>query len=94
MKPSQFGEDAAKEKLEELKVEIGNDPEKFALLAKEWSGCPSSKEGGNLGEFGPGMMVKNFDEVVFSADVGDVQGPISTQFGEHLILVTQRTGED
>ena len=93
-KPSQFDEDAAKAKLTEMKAEIGDDPEKFAAAAKEWSGCQSSKDGGNLGEFGPGMMVKNFDDVCFNEKVGVVHGPISTQFGEHLILITSRTGEE
>lgn len=76
------------------KAEINNDPEKFAAAAKEWSGCPSAAKGGDLGEFGPGMMVKNFDEVCFNEEVGVVQGPVSTQFGEHLILITSRTGEE
>jgi peptidyl-prolyl cis-trans isomerase C len=40
------------------------------------------------------MMVKNFDQVCFNEAVGVVHGPISTQFGEHLILITERTGED
>ena len=62
--------------------------------SKEWSGCPSSKNGGDLGEFNPGMMVKNFDDVCFTEEVGVVHGPISTQFGEHLILITKRSGED
>jgi len=44
----------------------------FADLAKQHSSCPSGQKGGDLGEFGPGMMVKEFDEVVFSADIGDV----------------------
>ena len=93
-KPSQFPEDEAKVKLTEMKAEIDNDLDKFAAAAKEWSGCPSASNGGDLGEFGPGMMVKNFDTVCFSEKVGEVQGPISTQFGEHLILITSRTGED
>lgn len=93
-RPSQFDEDAAKVKLTEMKAEIGDDPEKFAAAAKEWSGCPSAKDGGSLGEFGPGMMVKNFDDVCFSMEVGIVHGPISTQFGEHLILINARTGEE
>ena len=63
----------------------------FAELAKEHSSCPSSREGGALGTFGPGQMVKEFDEVVFSAPVGEVQGPVKTQFGFHLVEVTQRT---
>ncbi len=81
-------------KLLEIKEEVGNDPVKFAAAAMEWSGCPSSKNGGDLGEFGPGMMVKNFDAVCFREAVGVVHGPVSTQFGEHLILITKRTGEN
>mmetsp|Transcript_90 Transcript_90/g.203 ORF Transcript_90/g.203 Transcript_90/m.203 type:complete len:159 (-) Transcript_90:336-812(-) len=93
-RPSQFPEAEAKVKLEEIKAEVGGDPEKFAAAAKEWSGCPSSKNGGDLGEFGPGMMVKAFDEICFNEDVGVVHGPVSTQFGEHLILITKRSGEE
>jgi peptidyl-prolyl cis-trans isomerase C len=62
----------------------------FADLAKKHSKCPSGREGGNLGEFGPGQMVPEFDKVVFSAEVGKVQGPVKTQFGYHLIEVTKR----
>lgn len=62
----------------------------FADLAKKHSSCPSGREGGNLGEFGPGQMVPEFDTVVFSAPVGTVQGPVKTQFGFHLIEVTKR----
>jgi peptidyl-prolyl cis-trans isomerase C len=63
----------------------------FADLAKKHSSCPSGRNGGDLGEFGPGMMVREFDEVVFSADVGTVQGPVKTQFGYHLLEVTRRS---
>lgn len=69
-------------------IESGAD---FEDLAKQHSSCPSGKQGGDLGEFGPGMMVKEFDEVVFSADVNTVQGPVKTQFGYHLLEVTSRT---
>jgi len=69
-------------------IEEGAD---FAELAKEHSQCPSSTQGGELGEFSPGQMVKEFDDVVFSADVGKVQGPVQTQFGYHLINITSRT---
>ncbi len=62
----------------------------FADLAQRHSQCPSGKSGGDLGEFGPGMMVKEFDEVVFSAPVGVIQGPVKTQFGYHLLEVTNR----
>jgi len=77
-------------KCEELKKEIlaGTD---FAEVAKKNSTCPSGKSGGDLGSFGPGQMVKEFDEVVFSAEVNKVQGPVKTQFGYHLLEVTSRT---
>lgn len=73
-----------------LKDEIEAGAE-FEALAKAHSSCPSGQRGGDLGEFGPGMMVKEFDEVVFSADVGTVQGPVKTQFGYHLLEVTSRS---
>ncbi len=79
-----------KETCENLKSQIEGGAD-FAKLAKEHSQCPSGKEGGDLGEFGPGQMVKEFDEVVFSSELGKVQGPIKTQFGYHLVEVTSRT---
>jgi peptidyl-prolyl cis-trans isomerase C len=63
----------------------------FADLAKQHSSCPSGQKGGDLGEFSPGMMVPEFDKVVFSADVNSVEGPVKTQFGYHLLEVTGRT---
>ena len=74
----------------DLKTQIEGGAD-FADVAKEHSQCPSGKEGGDLGEFGPGKMVKEFDQVVFSAEIGTVQGPVQTQFGYHLIEVTSRT---
>lgn len=74
----------------ELKSQIEGGAN-FADLAKEHSKCPSGNAGGELGEFGPGQMVPEFDEVVFSADIGKVQGPVKTQFGYHLLEVTNRT---
>jgi len=80
---------ATEQACEELKtqIEAGGD---FAALAKEHSDCPSGSRGGDLGEFSPGQMVKEFDEVVFSADLGKVHGPVQTQFGYHLIEITNR----
>jgi len=69
-------------------IETGAD---FADLAKKHSKCPSGRRGGDLGEFSPGQMVKEFDTVVFSAEIGKVQGPVKTQFGFHLVEVTKRT---
>ena len=68
-------------------IEEGAD---FGELAKLHSKCPSGAEGGALGTFGPGQMVREFDEVVFSAPIGEVQGPVKTQFGYHLLEVTAR----
>ena len=65
--------------------------EDFAEIANQHSKCPSGKQGGDLGEFSPGQMVKEFDEVVFSGEIGKVLGPVRTQFGYHLIEITSRT---
>ncbi len=77
------------EKCQDLMTRIANG-EDFAALAAEHSSCPSGRSGGALGTFGPGQMVPEFDKVVFSADVGTVQGPVKTQFGYHLLEVTER----
>jgi peptidyl-prolyl cis-trans isomerase C len=74
----------------DLKSQIAEGAD-FAALAREHSECPSGRRGGDLGEFGRGQMVREFDEVVFMAPVGEVQGPVKTQFGYHLIEVTART---
>ncbi len=75
---------------EELKTQI-EDGADFGDIAREHSSCPSGRRGGELGAFGPGQMVKEFDEVVFSANLNEVQGPVKTQFGYHLLEVTSRT---
>ena len=69
------------------KIEAGDE---FASLAKQHSTCPSGQKGGALGEFGPGQMVKEFDDVVFNEEVGKVHGPVKTQFGYHLLEITSR----
>ena len=73
----------------ELKTQIENGAD-FADMAKQHSQCPSGGRGGDLGQFGPGQMVPEFDQVVFSAHLGAVHGPIKTQFGYHLIEITER----
>mmetsp|Transcript_18021 Transcript_18021/g.26666 ORF Transcript_18021/g.26666 Transcript_18021/m.26666 type:complete len:171 (-) Transcript_18021:204-716(-) len=77
-------------KLLELKAEIGDDLEKFQAAAEEFSSCKSSKEGGNLGEFGPGLLWKTIDEIAFQKDIGVIHGPVSSPYGEHLVLVRER----
>jgi len=68
-------------------IEAGAD---FAEMARQHSTCPSGSRGGDLGEFGPGQMVKEFNDVCFNDEVGVVHGPVQTQFGYHLIEVTER----
>ncbi len=62
----------------------------FEDAAKESSTCPSGSKGGDLGEFGKGQMVKEFEEAAFAAEIGTVVGPVKTQFGYHLIKVEKK----
>jgi len=80
----------SKEDCEKLKAEIHGGAD-FAEIANKHSKCPSGKSGGSLGEFSPGQMVKEFDDVVFTAEVNKVHGPVKTSFGYHLIEITSRT---
>ena len=79
----------SEDKCVELKKDIENGSD-FAEIAREHSSCPSGRKGGELGTFGRGQMVPEFDEVVFSAPLNEVQGPVKTQFGYHLLEVTDR----
>ncbi len=79
----------SEEQCNSLKQQI-EDGADFAEIAKEHSSCPSGRKGGDLGEFGPGQMVKEFDEVVFSGELNTVHGPVKTQFGYHLLEITSR----
>ena len=65
-----------------------HDGEDFAKVARRFSSCPSGKNGGDLGWFGRGMMVPEFEKVAFDEEVGKVIGPVKTQFGYHVIRVT------
>ncbi len=80
---------SSEEQCQKLKEEIEGGTD-FGAVAKEHSSCPSGASGGDLGSFGPGQMVPEFDTVVFSADLNTVQGPVKTQFGYHLLEVTSR----
>ena len=64
------------------------DGEDFAAVAKRFSSCPSGKNGGDLGWFGKGQMVPEFEQVAFENEPGKVVGPVKTQFGYHVIKVT------
>jgi len=74
---------------QKLKAELDNGAD-FAKLAKKHSKCPSGKSGGDLGFFGKGQMVKEFDDAAFSLPVGVVSKPVKTEFGYHLIVVTAK----
>jgi peptidyl-prolyl cis-trans isomerase C len=67
------------------KIEGG---ESFAELAKKHSSCPSGQQGGDLGWFSRGQMVKPFEDACFGNPENVVVGPVKTQFGYHLIMVT------
>jgi len=75
----------SEEKAKAILADINEGKISFADAAKENSSCPSSEQGGSLGEFGRGQMVPEFDSAVFSMEVGEVKGPVKTQFGYHLI---------
>lgn len=83
----------AKIKIKELQQQLQADPASFAQLAKQHSACPSKDRGGDLGFFGPGMMVKEFDRVAFSLQPTEISDIVETPFGYHLILVTDRQEE-
>lgn len=77
---------AAKTKAERILLQVKSSPDKFAELAKQHSQDPgSAANGGDLGQFGPGMMVKPFEEAVFNLKTGEISGLVQTDFGFHII---------
>lgn len=80
----------SEEKCNEILASITNGEKSFEDAAKESSTCPSGQRGGDLGEFGRGQMVKEFEEAAFTAEIGQVVGPVKTQFGFHLIKVEKK----
>jgi len=77
-------------KANEIAADIAAGKITFADAAKQYSSCPSSAEGGSLGAFGRGQMVPEFDRAVFAMEVGEISGPVQTQFGYHLIQLNAK----
>lgn len=77
------------EEAKKLYNEIKNGAS-FAKIAEEKSLCPSGQNGGDLGFFGKGMMVKPFEDAAFSMEVGEVSAPVETQFGWHLVKLLDK----
>lgn len=93
-KPKPDSRDAMKSEAESLMKQAGSSAEKFAELAKAKSKDPgSAAQGGDLGFFGRGQMVKAFDEAVFAMKAGEVRGPIETDFGFHVIRLVDVKAE-
>ena len=87
--------DAAKKEIDALYAQLkglSGDAlaKKFADLAKEKSDCPSKAKGGDLGAFGHGQMVPEFDKAAFAQEIGKLYEPVKTSFGWHLVLVTEK----
>lgn len=78
------------EKAKEIRAEIEEGKISFADAAKAHSTCPSKEQGGELGEFGHGQMVKEFEDAAFAMEIGALSEPVQTQFGWHLITVTDK----
>ncbi|WP_246345900.1 peptidylprolyl isomerase [Sedimentibacter hydroxybenzoicus] len=82
----------SEEKATEILEDI-TDGLSFEDAAKEFSSCPSKEAGGALGQFGKGQMVPEFEDAVFAMQAGEISGPVKTQFGYHLIKLTERIPE-
>lgn len=78
------------EKANELMEKINAKEISFEDAARENSSCPSGQNGGSLGEFTRGQMVPEFDEACFTMEVGEMRGPVKTQFGYHIIKLTAK----
>lgn len=93
IKPSQASEDAKLAKIRAIQDRL-NQGADFAALATEVSDCPSKDQGGDLGFFSAGMMVKPFEEAAFALNVGEVSSIVRTEFGYHLIKVEEKRANE
>ena len=78
----------AQQQIDQIKQQLDGGAD-FGDLAKQHSDCPSGRDGGDLGAFGKGQMVGEFEQAAFSLDVGGTSGVVETPFGFHVI---KRTG--
>lgn len=74
----------------EIKQKIEAKELSFEEAAAQYSSCPSKEQGGNLGSFSRGMMVPEFEEAAFALPIDEVSSPVKTQFGYHLIKVSDK----
>lgn len=81
----------SEKKANEIKDEISSGNITFSDAAKKYSTCPSGEQGGELGGFGRGQMVKEFEDAAFNMNIGEVSSPVKTQFGYHLIIVNSKS---
>jgi len=81
---------ATESEAKEIINQINQGKISFEDAAKKSSQCPSGKNGGDLGYFGRGAMVKEFEDAAFSTEKGKISAPIKTQFGWHIIRVIDK----
>lgn len=93
IKPSKESEDAKLAEIRQIKQRLDKG-EDFATLAKEVSDCPSSDQGGDLGFFSRGMMVKPFEDAAFALNVGEMSDIVRTQYGFHIIKVEEKRANE
>lgn len=79
------------EKCANILSEIEKGEKSFEEAARAYSTCPSSEKGGDLGEFKRGQMVPEFENAAFDAEIGQIVGPVKTNFGYHLIKTEKKT---
>ena len=80
----------SEEKANDILAKINAGEITFEDAAQQFSSCPSSAKGGNLGDFGAGQMVPEFDEACFEMEIGEMRGPVKTQFGYHIIKLNAK----
>ncbi len=81
-------------KADEIKSKLDAREIGFEDAAREYSSCPSKEAGGDLGSFGRGMMVPEFENAAFASEINEITEPVQTQFGYHIIQVYEKSSAD